>query len=124
MNYREDFVIKHYAGEKNPCIKGNGFDGLLLGEDRQEAQEFVDYINGMKQKLHTAEKKLSTSKGMLEQEIQSRLESEKELTQSRELLRECEEFVKKCLKWTDWVKSQDPTVMVQDGFVRMVSEIQ
>lgn len=41
----EKFVVKHYTDDEHPTIKGNGFDGLVIGEDREEAQEFVNYIN-------------------------------------------------------------------------------
>jgi hypothetical protein len=41
----ELFVVKHYASDERPTIKGNGFDGLEVGEDRESAQEFVDWIN-------------------------------------------------------------------------------
>lgn len=41
----EKFVVKHYTDDEHPIIKGNGFDGLVIGEDREEAQEFVNYIN-------------------------------------------------------------------------------
>jgi hypothetical protein len=41
----EPFVVKHYTSEERPTIKGNGFDGLEVGSDREEAQEFVDWIN-------------------------------------------------------------------------------
>lgn len=41
----EPFVVKHYTSESRPIIKGNGFDGLEIGEDREEAQEFVDWLN-------------------------------------------------------------------------------
>lgn len=41
----EPFVVKHYVGEDRPSIKGNGFDGLQVGEEREDAQEFVDWIN-------------------------------------------------------------------------------
>jgi len=41
----EPFAVKHYTGDAQPCIKGNGFDGLLVGEDREEAQAFVDWLN-------------------------------------------------------------------------------
>ena len=40
----EMFIVKQYNSE-GPIIKGNGFDGLRVGEDRQEAQEFIDFIN-------------------------------------------------------------------------------
>lgn len=41
----EPFVVKHYEGNNYPSIKGNGFDGLQVGDDREEAQNFVDWIN-------------------------------------------------------------------------------
>jgi len=41
----ENFIIKHYSEEERPIIKGNGFDGLEIGEDREEAEEFVNFIN-------------------------------------------------------------------------------
>lgn len=41
----EPFVVRHYAGDERPSIKGNGFDGLEIGETRQDAQEFVDWVN-------------------------------------------------------------------------------
>lgn len=42
---REPFVVKHYEGDTFPTIKGNGFDGLQVGEDRLEAEEFISWIN-------------------------------------------------------------------------------
>ena len=39
------FVVRHYASDERPTIKGNGFDGLEIGEDRQEAEEFIDWVN-------------------------------------------------------------------------------
>jgi hypothetical protein len=39
------FVVKHYTEDEGPTIKGNGFDGLRVGEDREEAEEFVGYVN-------------------------------------------------------------------------------
>ena len=41
----ENFIVKHYEGDKHPTIKGNGFDGLIVGEDREEAQAFIDCVN-------------------------------------------------------------------------------
>ena len=41
----EPFVVRHYVGEEHPVIKGNGFDGLVVGTSREEAQEFVDWLN-------------------------------------------------------------------------------
>lgn len=42
-----NFAVKHYAGDKHPTIKGNGFDGLILGEDREEAEKFISLVNGL-----------------------------------------------------------------------------
>jgi hypothetical protein len=39
------FVVRHYTDEERPSIKGNGFDGLEIGEDRQEAEKFITWIN-------------------------------------------------------------------------------
>ena len=39
------FVVRHYTDDERPSIKGNGFDGLEVGEDRQEAEEFIAWIN-------------------------------------------------------------------------------
>jgi len=39
------FVVRHYVGSAHPEIKGNGFDGLVVGENREEAEEFVAWIN-------------------------------------------------------------------------------
>lgn len=41
----EPFVVKQYVSEERPCIKGNGFDGLSVGDDREEAQQFVSWVN-------------------------------------------------------------------------------
>jgi len=41
----EPFVVKHYTSEDRPIIKGNGFDGLAVGEDREEAENFVAWLN-------------------------------------------------------------------------------
>jgi hypothetical protein len=45
--YLEPFVVKHYVGTERPTIKGNGFDGLEVGTDREEAQDFVDFVNSL-----------------------------------------------------------------------------
>lgn len=42
---QEPFVVKHYSGDERPIIKGNGFDGLEIGQDREEAQAFADWVN-------------------------------------------------------------------------------
>ena len=38
-------VVRHYTDEERPIIKGNGFDGLEIGETRDEAEDFVAWIN-------------------------------------------------------------------------------
>lgn len=47
MNANEQFIVKHYSEDERPILKGHGFDGLTIGNDRQEAQEFLDYLNTM-----------------------------------------------------------------------------
>lgn len=41
----EPFTVKHYSEDERPTIKGNGFDGLEVGSDRQEAEEFIMFVN-------------------------------------------------------------------------------
>jgi hypothetical protein len=41
----EPFVVKHYSADERPSIKGNGFDGLEIGENRKEAEEFISWVN-------------------------------------------------------------------------------
>ena len=41
----EPFVVRFYASDHYPSIKGNGFDGLQVGEDREEAEEFIAWVN-------------------------------------------------------------------------------
>ncbi len=41
----EPFVVKQYSSNERPIIKGNGFDGLEIGNDRAEAVQFVAFIN-------------------------------------------------------------------------------
>jgi hypothetical protein len=41
----ELFVVRHYVADERPIIKGNGFDGLTIGEDREEAEQFVAWVN-------------------------------------------------------------------------------
>lgn len=43
----EPFVVKHYVGNAHPSIKGNGFDGLVVGEEREEAEEFITAVNAL-----------------------------------------------------------------------------
>lgn len=42
---REPFVVRHYSSDERPTIKGNGFDGLEIGETREEAEEFIAFVN-------------------------------------------------------------------------------
>ena len=41
----EPFVVKHYSEDERPTIKGNGFDGLEIGQDREEADAFIAFVN-------------------------------------------------------------------------------
>ncbi len=41
----EEFIVKHYLSDERPSIKGNGFDGLEIGEERDDAEEFISYVN-------------------------------------------------------------------------------
>lgn len=41
----EQFVVKHYSEDERPSIKGNGFDGLELGKERDEAENFIRFVN-------------------------------------------------------------------------------
>jgi hypothetical protein len=41
----EYFIVKHYTNDPHPCIKGNGFDGLTIGNYREEAEEFISFVN-------------------------------------------------------------------------------
>jgi hypothetical protein len=46
------FVVKHYTGDERPILKGNGFDGLELGADREEAEAFVAWVNDKLRELN------------------------------------------------------------------------
>lgn len=39
------FVVKHYRVDDRPSLKGNGFDGLEIGETRDEAEDFIHWVN-------------------------------------------------------------------------------
>jgi len=41
----EKFIVKHYVDTPHPCIKGNGFDGLTIGDYRDEAEQFIEFVN-------------------------------------------------------------------------------
>lgn len=45
MPHPELFVVRHYSADERPTIKGNGFDGLEVGESREDAEEFVAWLN-------------------------------------------------------------------------------
>jgi hypothetical protein len=64
----ENFIVKHYHGQ-SPTIKGNSFDGLEIGEDREEAEEFISFVNSIINKNN-----------QLEERIVSLLESEEKLS--------------------------------------------
>ncbi len=48
MNITEDFVVKHYAAEDFPEIKGNGMDGIKIGEDRTEDEGDFEMVTKYK----------------------------------------------------------------------------
>ena len=48
INKLDKFIIKQYE-DKRPIIKGNGFDGLEI-DNRQEAEEFIQFINKLIEK--------------------------------------------------------------------------
>ena len=41
----EPFVVKHYIADERPTVNGNGFDGLEICDDREEAERFVAFVN-------------------------------------------------------------------------------
>lgn len=43
----EPFAVKQYSENERPVVKGNGFDGLVLGANKDEAQKFIDFINSV-----------------------------------------------------------------------------
>jgi hypothetical protein len=44
-SHPEPFVVRRYSTDARPFIRGNGFDGLELGEDLEEADKFISWIN-------------------------------------------------------------------------------
>lgn len=42
---QEFFVVKHCSADERPTIKGNGFDGLEVGTNREDAEEFIKWVN-------------------------------------------------------------------------------
>lgn len=47
----EPFVARYYDGDTGPSIKGNGFDGLRVGDTREDTEEFVAWLNAKIAKL-------------------------------------------------------------------------
>lgn len=43
----QKFIVKCYEGDNNPTVKGNGLDGTILGDSREDAEEFLSPINKM-----------------------------------------------------------------------------
>lgn len=39
------FIVKQYDKLEPPTLKGNGFDGLPVGDNRTEAEEFIAFVN-------------------------------------------------------------------------------
>lgn len=50
----ERFAVKRYSSDDRPIIKGFGFDGLEVGLDREDAEEFVSFINSILAKCENA----------------------------------------------------------------------
>ena len=51
----EQFVVKHYSANERPMLKGNGFDGLEVGETREEAEIFVARVNALIAACHAVD---------------------------------------------------------------------
>lgn len=51
----EPFVVKHYSADERPTLKGNGFDGLEIGETREEAEAFVARVNELIAACHAVD---------------------------------------------------------------------
>lgn len=65
----EPFIVKHYSEDERPTLKGNGFDGLEIGADREEAERFVEWVNKQLRKLVQAQDEYAVLQGMLREEI-------------------------------------------------------
>src|ERR1700744_2661389 len=48
----EHFIVKHYTEREGPVFKGNGFDGIRVGDDREEAEELAAWINQRLDEAH------------------------------------------------------------------------
>jgi hypothetical protein len=57
----EKFVVKYYNEEAHPSIKGNGFDGLVVGDYREEAERFIAFVNKLITEQEIAESKAPTT---------------------------------------------------------------
>jgi len=51
----DKFVVKKYEGEQYPIIKGNGFDGLEVGQDREDAEAFILFVNNIMDRVKELE---------------------------------------------------------------------
>ena len=43
----DKFIVKHYSKDEQPILKGNGFDGLKIGEDKEDSEDFINFINNL-----------------------------------------------------------------------------
>ena len=50
------FYVKQYNPGDRPTVKGNGFDGIEVGETREEAEEFIIFVNHLVARVTGAEK--------------------------------------------------------------------
>ena len=62
----DKFIIKHYADDPHPTLKGNGFDGLVIGDYREEAEGFITYINNRIEQLQEQVEDLTSENNRLE----------------------------------------------------------
>jgi hypothetical protein len=44
-SHPEPFDVRRFSTDARPFIRGNGFDGLELGENLEEANKFISWIN-------------------------------------------------------------------------------
>jgi hypothetical protein len=55
----ERFIVKHYTDDPHPTLKGNGFDGLVIGDYREEAEKFITFVNHKLDRIEELEAQLA-----------------------------------------------------------------
>jgi hypothetical protein len=79
----EPFVVKHYSEDARLSIKGNGFDGLSVGDDREEAEDFIRFVNSLISRIAELEALLSQTNEGYAECIASREDLREELAQTK-----------------------------------------